>query len=865
MTETRKRDQVNANSISTNQQAPAPAQIGAALQWALSYAAAGWAVFPCHSMRNGACSCGDTPCTRKPAKHPRTSNGHLAATTDPQQIRAWWAQWPDANIGLRPSPGVIVVDVDPRNGGEASCEALDLPHTQTIQTGSGGWHFYYSVPAELSFPANAKKLGLSGIDLKGRNGYVLAPPSSHESGGAYTVLESVPIAPAPAWLLSLGYSPEAAGDWSAFDGPAEPTPALNHAAVVALLASCCVEGEKHNVAKAIGGILKKGGYTTGDAALIIRALPFNDPESRLRAALHVFGFQNPGGWVYFKAGLTPEAFAQLSALVPDVRPPDPGIEAFRAHVQSSGPAAEPAPAQCSDRFACTFIEEREYEAIDVAVLALANSPAIYQRGGLLVHIARDLTPAPETSKPSRKLRRVKDAHRIAEVSTPRLREEIGRQVMWFRRGNKGGAQPCAVPAVVVDGVEARDEWAGVRGLHGLTECPLVMGDGSIVSAEGYDLETGVYVAQACDVQVPELSPAECAQWVLDELAGEFPFASLADRSAFLAALLTPIARYAFSGPVPLFLFDKNTPGSGGSLLADLIGIVCTGRELPRMSQETDEYQEKNRLLGLAVEGKPIVLIDNINQPLGSAPLDMALTGTSIQGRWLGGNKIVTAPWNCMLIATGNNIQLVGDTVRRALRARLDSAYERPEERTGFRHPKIKDWAQANRGKLLGALLRILSVTLRTSAHPAIKPWGSFEGWSEVVRGAVVGCGLTDPLEARSEIVANDSSAQKIRGLIQGIASAGATSRDTALTVKELLQKAGPAMAPTSSQPLIGVPTTTALRDALEEIDPKLDPGNLGRAFGRLRGRVIGDMRLESVSAQGGKQRWHVAQGAKPAA
>ena len=83
------------------------------LEAALDYAAQGMFVFPLHSTNAaGACSCGRTDCGSA-GKHPRTGHGHRDASTDPQQIRRWWAMWPDANIGIASGEsGLVVIDVD---------------------------------------------------------------------------------------------------------------------------------------------------------------------------------------------------------------------------------------------------------------------------------------------------------------------------------------------------------------------------------------------------------------------------------------------------------------------------------------------------------------------------------------------------------------------------------------------------------------------------------------------------------------------------------------------------------------------------------------------------------------------------------
>lgn len=74
----------------------------------VAYAQRGFRVFPLHDITGGACSCGREECGSG-GKHPRTKNGVKDATTALEQIRQWWARWPDANIGL-------ATGVDPATG-----------------------------------------------------------------------------------------------------------------------------------------------------------------------------------------------------------------------------------------------------------------------------------------------------------------------------------------------------------------------------------------------------------------------------------------------------------------------------------------------------------------------------------------------------------------------------------------------------------------------------------------------------------------------------------------------------------------------------------------------------------------------------
>jgi hypothetical protein len=174
---------------------------------AAAYARASIPVLPLHTPVGGGCSCGDAGC-RSAGKHPRTRNGKDDATTDLRRVAALWTCWPGANIGLRPPEGVVVLDVDPRAGGDRALAELvaahggELPPTLTADTGGGGLHIW------LRCPGPYRGQLAPGIDLKGSRGYVVAPPSLHASGRRYTWANRARIAEAPAWLRRLIHRPE---------------------------------------------------------------------------------------------------------------------------------------------------------------------------------------------------------------------------------------------------------------------------------------------------------------------------------------------------------------------------------------------------------------------------------------------------------------------------------------------------------------------------------------------------------------------------------------------------------------------------------------------------------------------------------
>jgi putative DNA primase/helicase len=179
------------------------------LDYAIQYAAKNWKVIPLHTPdAKGVCSCHRKDCSSV-GKHPRTMNGLKDATTDEEKIRYWWEIWPDANIGIvtGAESGIIVLDVDPRHGGDKSLAELQsehamLPETPESNTGGGGNHLIFNHP-RFVLRNSAGKLG-AGLDIRGDGGYIVAPPSLHQSGKRYEWLNNgVPLASMPEWMLRL--------------------------------------------------------------------------------------------------------------------------------------------------------------------------------------------------------------------------------------------------------------------------------------------------------------------------------------------------------------------------------------------------------------------------------------------------------------------------------------------------------------------------------------------------------------------------------------------------------------------------------------------------------------------------------------
>lgn len=486
----------------------------------------------------------------------------------------------------------------------------------------------------------------------------------------------------------------------------------------------------------------------------------------------------------------------------------------------------------------------EETVIDRALLALSGSEAIYRRGGTLVQVVSD-GPRPSGIAGSA------SAPTIQIAAEARIREVLSSRAFW-EAPNGQSAHP---PVWVVRGLLARGSWPHQRSLEGVVESPVLRHDGSILDRPGYDQETGlVFLPNGLFRTVAPNSSRDQAREAVKELLDvvvDFPFSSPAHRSSWLSAVLSLQGRYAFSGPVPLHLIDANVRGAGKSLLADLVSVIVLGREAARMSQAESEAEERKKITSIGLAGSPLVLIDNITRPLGSAALDAALTGSIWTDRLLGVNTQISLPLRIVWLATGNNVALVGDTSRRCVHIRLDSPEEFPESRQRFKHPRLLDWARKRRPELVAAGLTILSAFVKAgSPDQGLRPLGSFEGWWALIRNAIVWVGEADPGETREILQTEaDRDYQHLDRLLLGWKEATdlfARSITIAEVLSHLEREPG------------ALPILRSVFAEFSSIPGQLPcPRSLGNSFKSFRGRVVHGRALQVVGKLSLGYKWAV--------
>jgi Bifunctional DNA primase/polymerase, N-terminal/AAA domain len=185
---------------------------------AADHARRGWHVFPLHVMNGaGHCTCGKQ-CGRDAAKHPMTKNGLKDATADVAVVERWSSIFGIHNIGIRTGAdsGLVVLDVDGPEGLKQLRAQGPIPRTPTVRTGrgEGHGHLYFKHPGFRVKPVAGI---LPGLDIRGNDSYVVAPPSVHASGTAYTWApglspDEVELADLPAWVIERLTEPKRTPD-----------------------------------------------------------------------------------------------------------------------------------------------------------------------------------------------------------------------------------------------------------------------------------------------------------------------------------------------------------------------------------------------------------------------------------------------------------------------------------------------------------------------------------------------------------------------------------------------------------------------------------------------------------------------------
>jgi hypothetical protein len=735
------------------------------------------------------------------------------------------------NIGIilgEVSRGLVDVDID--------CpEALLLASHLLPATGgrfgraskrASHWLYFSNVPKHIKYEdPNIDGAGKTIVELR--------------SGGVQTVFPG---------------STHVSGEFIGFEDDADPTQiavvdkTVLEAAVGVLAAACLFaryfpKKGRHDFCLALGGGLLRDGWPVENAELFVLLVAWaGGSDAPQKRAATVRGTAEK-----LAAGEPITGWNRVTELIAD-RPLGGGVGGKKLVTRAR--KWLPARAEPTGDRAVIIVGFDELEVADQMLPALARLPNVFHRGWALVQILRDPNKTEEEG-----IKRKPNAPRISEMSKARTRGLVS-HVCAFQRWKTSSTGestlvPCAVPDNPVLELHCRGEWPGIRPLEGITECPVLRPDGTVLDVPGYDQITGLFYEPNVSFPPipaePTLDDATTAIAALYDIVQDFPFVSPEHLSAWMALLLTPFARPTIDGCVPFGLLDKNAHRVGATKLSDIIGEIFSGRSLPRMSN-TNEEEMRKRLLALAISGDPIVLLDNVKGTLDSQVLAGTITSMTVQDRRLGANEIVAMPMRALWLVTSNNLVLSNELVGRALHVRLETSLELPENRTGFKYDPLLPYVHKERPRLASAVLTVLRGYFAAGCpDQGLSSWGSFEEWSRIVRGALVWAGMPDPIGGRAELIESGDSEMGVleRTLIEW------EKLGKPMLVSDVL-----------AEMHLGAFAHAALKEALAELcecsPDKLTTKGISMQLRKYRKKNVGGRRFDHKPKQGGGTPWFVS-------
>ncbi len=349
-------------------------------------------------------------------------------------------------------------------------------------------------------------------------------------------------------------------------------------------------------------------------------------------------------------------------------------------------------------------------------------PRIFRRGGELVRVEQD-----EQHRPV-----------FRDLTLARVRHELADSATFYK-DTKTGPKIVLPPRHVCEDLLATPN-PDMPAVTRVVESPTFAPTGELETELGYHPASRVYCALPPQVSIPPVptQPSnedvqEAKRWLLEELLGEFPFVSEADRAAALALGILPFVRELIPGPTPLHLIEAPSPGTGKGLLVDALLAPSCGSLVGSIPEAANDDEWRKRITAVLRDGFSVVHIDNVTRPLDSGALSMALTIQTWTDRVLGLSETTTLPVRCGWVATANNPVMTTEVARRTIRVRLDAMQDRPWSGRTFKHHELRSWARENRGRLIWAYL-ILAQSWIAAGRPEydVQVLGGFEDWSRVV-------------------------------------------------------------------------------------------------------------------------------------
>ncbi len=512
--------------------------------------------------------------------------------------------------------------------------------------------------------------------------------------------------------------------------------------------------------------------------------------------------------------------------IKDAQPPQDGEAKLRADIMFM--AAQMA--NNLDRPVVRIIPGNEAEIVDhIEDLLVKNNVPLFSNADVLVR------PAEVTFKDKNDNEAV--AMRLVQVQQPMLTNTLSREIQFEKfSAQKDAWVPCDCPDVIAKNFVSRSGHRALRPVTGIVQTPALRSDGSVLTQPGLDESTGLLYNPG-DIKFPEVptNPTfEDARAALEFLFKPFSlmdFKTPDDRAVALSLLLTPVSR-RITRTVPIFGFTAPEAGCAKSTLPECVNIISEGTMPAHLTWTGKNPEEDRKTLAAALmAGTPFISFDNVSEPIGHPFLEQVATAERLAPRVLGLSKNQTITNNSIVSFTGNNLRLKdaeGGLIRRTVMCSLDPKCEAPAERTFPFSPH--QMVMENRPSYVAAELTILKAYMIAGYPVKPSPFGSFEEWSRLVRGAVMWLKVGDPIETQRTLQAQSPDKAELMNLFEAWEAVVSTR---GVTIKKLAEAVEPQYG--EGETAEAKAARERLLDAIREIaPPKIVVGGRSESFDRKR-------------------------------
>lgn len=702
-------------------------------------------------------------------------------------------------IGWAIPQGVVILDVDlpsPNRPGKVGHESLQKLFQVVGQLApygvvadSGSCHFYLNTNGDDAWTSNKE---FRDIDVRRHGSYVLIANSPHWEGGYYRPSAMMSqygldrsVMPQPSAALrqifltkavSRAASPEAMPidkvqalleliDTQDFGSNDEwlPLAMAVHSAtggseqgLAAFMRWCELDPRYRNDGSIVTrwrSMRPDGGITSATLMRIVRQSVMSKPDSVVRFN-SIVGLSEAAAEALFSELPQPTVTVQQPQAIP------------HHQIRLETPSQLQAPQRTERPIVMVSGNNEEQHLGETLgfVPSMCRRTGFYSRHGELVRITTEISRS-NTVRTT-----------ITPVAEAVLRATLTGEIDFAKnvqqKDGSWSVVPVTIPHNLVKAVHAFGRWPGAPRLNKVVTGPCMIDKEVAITTPGYYEPYGLFYAGP-NLNVPIYQPSlPGSQWSANnllDLVCDFPFAAPSHRSAWLAFLLTLVARPAIQGPVPLSLVISNEKGSGKTLLCKIATSLATGDFETAPMSAADEAEFEKRMVSMLLAGTSVIVMDNEanGSDIGSPWLDQFLTSSQITSRILGASKSVTFENSVTLAMTGNQLRVAADSdlIRRILVVALN----KPEgQLPSFKHGNADQLAatvNARRGSLLGDALNIFAGYVAAGRPTLARPMSSFEEWDRMVRQPILWLGLPDPLDGVKDSPTSLDEQSYVRSLV----------------------------------------------------------------------------------------------------